>query len=350
VPVDGAGTDFLVRTLTVPLIQQDQLLAATLVARVSLAPLRRVQRELDLTLAVALAAALGGAFGLAAWLSARLSRPLQDLARQAARVDLDNPAADLASERRDEVGQLARVLGTMLARLRDDARRLAAAEHRATLGEVARQVNHDLRNGLTPVRNVLRHLGEVAHDRPAELPAVFDQRRGTLEGSLAYLEELAGRYARLAPSSQRRRCDLGVIAREASLGAPEAVVTVDPAAPAVLADPVSLRRILDNLLRNAREALTSERGRINVEIQAARDPDLGPQCVLVVRDDGVGMPPDVLARVGEDFFTTRPDGTGLGLSNVRRLAGDAGGTLHLDSTPGAGTTVTITFPAAENEA
>jgi signal transduction histidine kinase len=345
-----ARAGYLVRAETVPLIAAGALNDATLMAHISADPLRRTLRELDLTLALALAAALGGAFGLAIWLSARLSRPLQDLARLAARVDLDDPAADLGNTRRDEVGQLSRVLATMVGRLREDARRLAEAEHRATLGDIARQVNHDLRNGLTPVRNVLRHLREAAAAQPAQLAAIFTDRQQTLDGSLAYLEELAGRYARLAPESNRRRCDLGAIAREAALGVPAATVAAAPDAPAILADPVALRRILDNLLRNSREALGAAGGAIAVAVARGEDPDLGPRCVLTVRDNGIGMSAEVLARISQDFFTTKTGGTGLGLSIVRRLAGDAGGRLHIESRPGAGTTVTVTFPAAESEA
>ncbi len=355
----AARAGHLVRSEAVPLIlaparggqsEDSRLAVAHLVARVSTAPLRGMLRELDLTLGLALAAALAGAFGLAAWLSARLSRPLQDLAERAARVDLDDPAVELAGDRRDEVGRLARVLSAMVARLRDDARRLAAAEHRATLGEIARQVNHDLRNGLTPVRNILRHLSETASTRPDHLPEIFRDRLPTLDGSLAYLEELAGRYARLAPPTRLAVCDLGAIAREAALGEPRAEVRAAADAPLVLADPVAMRRILDNLLRNAREALRDEGGHIVVSIARGLDPDLGTQCLLSVRDDGIGMTEEVAARSCDDFFTTRPHGTGLGLSNVRRLAGDAGGRLAIASAPGSGTTVTITFPALESDA
>lgn len=354
-----ARAGYLVRTQVVPLLggawptgaaaAEPRLASAYLIARVATDPLRRTLRELDLTLGLALAAALAGAFGLAAWLSARLSRPLQDLAERAARVDLDDPTGELGSDRRDEVGRLARVLGAMVARLREGARRLTAAEHRATLGEVARQVNHDLRNGLTPVRNVLKHLSETADTAPDQLAEVFRSRLPTIDGSLAYLEELAGRYARLAAPPRLQACDLSAIAREAALGVPQAEVSAAADAPLILADPLAMRRILDNLLRNASQALTSPQGRITVTIERLSDLDLGPQCRLSVSDDGIGMTAEVAARSSEDFFTTRPDGTGLGLSNVRRLAGDAGGRLHIDSAPNVGTTVTITFPALEND-
>jgi signal transduction histidine kinase len=198
----------------------------------------------------------------------------------------------------------------------------------------------------------VRHLDQTAAREPGALAEVWQHRHGTLVRSLDYLEELAGRYARLAPARRRERCDPGAIAAEAALGDGRVTVQADPATPAVLADPVALRRILDNLLRNAREALPDGRGTITVTVAPGPpDPDRpeGPRpVVLTVADDGVGMPPEVRDRVGEDFFTTKPDGTGLGLSNVRRLAGDAGGHLQIASEPGGGTAVTITFPAPED--
>ncbi len=65
-----------------------------------------------------------------------------------------------------------------------------------------------------------------------------------------------------------------------------------------------------------------------------------------IHDDGIGMTPEVLARVGTPFFTTRSEGTGLGIAQCHRLIGTAGGRLVIDSEPGKGTTVTIVLPIA----
>lgn len=308
------------------------------------------RQRVDQFIIAVVAAVIVGVFLLAAFLSGRLSRPLSDLAGQSTRIDLDDPAADFPTDRRDEVGQLSRVLSAMVQRLRRDARHLATAEHRATLGEVARQVNHDLRNGITPVRNVVRHLDETAANDPDRLAEVFQGRAATLTSSLAYLEELAGHYAKLTPELKRQPCDLADLARDACAAMPETQLTAAADTPAVLADPVAMRRILGNLLRNAREALPESGGQIKVSLARSEDPDLGPQCILAVADNGCGMTAEVRAHIFEDFYTTKPEGTGLGLSNVRRLAGDAGGHLEVDSAPDQGTTVTITFPAAEAEA
>jgi signal transduction histidine kinase len=67
---------------------------------------------------------------------------------------------------------------------------------------------------------------------------------------------------------------------------------------------------------------------------------------LKIRDEGVGMSADVLKRVGTPWFTTRKEGTGLGIANCQRLVGSAGGRLRIESEPGVGTTVTILLPTA----
>ena len=102
----------------------------------------------------------------------------------------------------------------MTERLRLGAARLREAERRLATGDLARQVNHDIKNGLVPIRNVLRHLSEVARDDPAALPRVFEERRGTLESSLAYLDTLARNYARLSPAAQPAACDVNAVVEE----------------------------------------------------------------------------------------------------------------------------------------
>src|SRR4029079_513057 len=97
--------------------------------------------------------------------------------------------------------------------LRQSAARLREAERRATLGDVARQVNHDIKNGLAPIRHVLRHLTQVASEQPAALAQVFAERRGTLESSVGYLDTLARNYAPPKPAMVGPPCDLNAVGR-----------------------------------------------------------------------------------------------------------------------------------------
>jgi nitrogen fixation/metabolism regulation signal transduction histidine kinase len=150
---------------------------------------------------------------IAQFVAARVNRPLEELALRSTRVDLERIDAGFETRRQDEIGTLSRMLDLMVHRLRTSANALRAAERRATVGDLARQVNHDVRNGLLPIRNVIRHLTEVSRDSPAELGPVFAERESTLNSGIAYLENLATNYARLAPRAERSTCDVNAIVR-----------------------------------------------------------------------------------------------------------------------------------------
>ena len=286
------------------------------------------------------------ALALAAWLSARLSGPLATLTEAASTIDLEGPQLEIAAQRDDEIGTLARRMSGLSTRLRASAARLRQAERRATVGDMARQVNHDIKNGLIPIRNVLRHLVQVQEQQPQELASVFAERRSTLESSVGYLDTLARNYARLTPSVEHRAVDVnGIVTEIAESTSTPGSVTVRArladALPRALGDPIVVRRILDNLVRNAIESIDGRGG--DVTLTTARAPN--GTIRIVVADSGRGMSESELAHAFDDFYTTKAEGTGLGLSVVRRLTADLNGSMRVESEPGRGTTFTIDLPA-----
>jgi signal transduction histidine kinase len=314
----------------------------------SSAPLDAVRGALDRWLLAALAGAVLLAFLSARLLAARVNRPLEELAEQSTHVHLDRFDAQLATERADEIGTLSRSLDDMVRRLRAGANELRAAERRATVGDLARQVNHDVRNGLLPIRNVIRHLAEVARESPGELGAVFAEREGTLQGGINYLESLATNYARLSPRTERRVCDVNETVRTVlEQGTTDARVQLQLGSPIprVLADPVALRRVIENLVVNALESLEGANGTVTVRT-AIDGKDSERIVTLNVTDTGRGIAADALQRIFDDFYTTKERGTGLGLSIVRRLVADMGGRIYAASEPGRGTTFRIELPEA----
>jgi len=340
----------IVRTEHLPLVIDGKLGDAWLLVTHDRASLNIMLHDIDMRMGAIFLLAIVISVLLAVFLAGRVSRPLRELADRTANLDLDSLNVDFSSTRKDEVGSLSRLLGEMTGRLRDGVKRLRAAEHRATLGEMARQVNHDIRNGITPLRNVLRHLSEVADENPDRLNDVFAERQETLEGGLVYLEDLATHYARLSPGRSPRNCRLYEVIAEAMTDpsfTPDTKIvnTVPGNLPLIQADPVSLRRIFDNLIRNALESMPDGRGTVTVDAAVDEDPNLEETRILVsVSDTGEGIPPENLDAIFTDFFTTREGGTGLGLSNVRRLAADCGANIRVTSEPGRGTTFTLSFP------
>jgi len=212
-------------------------------------------------------------------------------------------------------------------------------EARIAIGDIARQVTHDIKNGLAPLRNVFRHLLQVARDKPAELPQVFTERQGTVESSISYLETLAANYAKLSPQSERKATDVNAVVRETIGGSSSVRAKLADGLPAVSADALVLRRVIENLVSNAVDSLDGKNGTVTVSTER------GKRTVrIAVSDTGRGMSKAELDRAFDDFYTTKPGGTGLGLSIVRRLVLDSNGSLNVETEPGQGSTFIVEIP------
>lgn len=327
-----------------------QIAPAQIVVTHSGAELDALRADVNRFFVLALVLAALAGIALAIWMSAGLSKPLAALTRATSTISLEGPELEIATARDDEIGTLARRFGVMGRRLRASAVQLRDAERRATVGEMARQVNHDIKNGLIPIRNVVQHLAEVQEREPEQLPSVFGERRATLESSIGYLDTLAHNYARLTPRVEHRSFDAASVARDAARSASVDGTIVQAriadGLPPVLGDPVVLRRIIDNLLRNAIESLPATGG--SVALEALRSPGGGVR--VMVADTGRGMSEQELARAFDDFHTTKAGGTGLGLSVVRRLTADLQADLRVESAPGRGTTFIIDLPPRADSA
>jgi signal transduction histidine kinase len=349
---DAIG-DSAVRTLQIPMVQTRagtplRAAQAHLEVTQSRTPLRALLRSADSWFLLTAVGTGITALLLAVWVSSRISRPLAALAEKTAVLDLDRLDVDF-DPGTDEVGHLSRLLGDLAARLRTSTARIREAERRATVGELARQINHDVKNGLIPLRNVMRHLAQVERDDPGALPVVFAERRQTVDSSIAYLETLAVSYQRLSPPQDRRDCDLNALITDvarAVRGHEHIEVETDlTPLPRVVGDPVAFRRILENLTANAVDSLQAKPGRIGISTRVVERHAELPVVRVTVADTGRGMAADETKRIFDDFYTTKEGGTGLGLSIVRRLVMDAHGTIRVESEPGRGTRVIIDIPA-----
>ena len=353
VRVDTAAQ--VVSALAVPFValgDSARLREARIVVTHSLAPLAALRRRVDAAFVAAALLTAAIALLLASWLSSLISRPLGELARRTAEIDMERLDVTFESERADEIGMLTRLLGAMTERLRVGAAQLREAERRIAVGDLARQVNHDIKNGLIPIRNVVRHLLDAARAGPDQLAAAWRDRQATVESSVSYLEQLATNYARLYPQPGRKPCDVNDAVREtirrvgdASRG--ELRTELADELPAVQTDPVVLRRILENLVGNAFDSLESRSGTVTVLTARAAGADDGrPVVRITVADTGKGMSGEELNRAFDDFYTTKPGGTGLGLSIVRRLVLDANGALRVETEPGGGSKFIVELPGA----
>ncbi|HWU88924.1 MAG TPA: ATP-binding protein [Kofleriaceae bacterium] len=254
-------------------------------------------------------------------------------------------------------------------------RRLLETERLATLGSIAALLVHDLKQPLMSLLvniEIMRELATMSSTlhaavERAQLPANTRKRlldlvddlepvTGDLKTSATHLSELINGLRELGKpresATKLLQTDPLPIVRHAMAVCQELAVTgrgsigyVGPAKlPAVRMSATELTQVLINIVANGAQAVAS-RGVPNGKVSINARPEEG-MLELQVRDDGVGMPPEVLNRAGTPFFTTRTDGTGLGLAQCQRLIGTAGGRFRIESEPGVGTTVTIVLPTA----
>ncbi|MBK8975904.1 MAG: response regulator [Planctomycetes bacterium] len=224
---------------------------------------------------------------------------------------------------------------------------LAETRHLEALGRISATVSHEFRNVLQLVDSCLDPAGGRGEPVAADLAAA----RETISRGVTLARQLLA-FARMEPADERP-VDLGELtaARCALLrGAvgPDRRLELNTESATARVDADLFELALLNLLINARDA-TSPGGRIDVHVERGATADGAPLVVLRVRDDGCGMTPQIAARAGEPFFSTKPRGigTGLGLATVRSFAERLGGAVRITSTPGEGTEVAVLLPALD---
>ena len=233
---------------------------------------------------------------------------------------------------------------------RQFAERLQQAQKLESLGQLTGGLAHDFNNLLTPVIGTL--------DLLSKREGLDERGRKLARGALASAERAAKLTAQLLAFSRRQKLtvvavDVQRLAAEVgelierSLGARNPfTVTLDPAVRCVVTDFNQLEVALLNLALNARDA-SSEGGAVALDIRLEGETWVR----FTMRDEGAGMDEETRRRAFEPFFTTKETGkgTGLGLAQVFGVVDQSGGTLEIDSSPGAGTTVIMRLPGCEEE-
>jgi signal transduction histidine kinase len=262
------------------------------------------------------------------------------------------------------VGPSARQLRASLTRLPggavltlDDVTDLATAQRVLAWGEMARQVAHEIKNPLTPIRLGVQHLRRAWRDGRADFGDILDANVSRILAEIDHLDEIARAFSRYGSAPTERapaeavdvvRVALDVVNLE-RMGEGDvrwqfdvsgrAIDAADDAVPSLLAFARAdeLKEVLLNVLENARlaEART-------VRCALAQE---GEQVLVRVSDDGVGMPAELLHQIFQPHFSTRTSGSGLGLAISRRLLEGWGGAITVESAPGTGSTFTVTLRA-----
>ena len=218
-------------------------------------------------------------------------------------------------------------------------------------GEMARQVAHEIKNPLTPIKLAVQHVRRAWADGRDDFGAILDRNVDSVLREIDRLGEIARAFSRFGtPSESEEPLEPVEVARVAAdtlalyRGGDDGigyVLEMEDGAPRALAREGELREVLVNLLENARAALNG-----GGEVRIAAGPAGGGAWVrLDVSDTGEGIAPELLPRIFEPRFSTRSSGTGLGLAIVRRMVESWGAEITVDSGVGRGTVVHLRLRA-----
>ena len=308
------------------------------------------QRRRDLGILVLFAAALGALAAL--WLSGlaarQFSRPIRTLQEGALALAAGEREPRLSSDPPVEFQPVFTAFRQMAHDIEAGREQEAHAQRVLAWGEMARQVAHEIKNPLTPMRLGMQHLRRARHDPNVDFDLVLEENVSRVLSEIDRLDEIARAFSRYGTAPDDRAAPVPVdvaqvvndVMRLEQLGGEDVRWNAEGAGSPVLvlAGRTELREVLLNLLENARLAKARN---VHVTLSAP-----GETVQVSVRDDGHGIAGDVMPRIFEPHFSTRTSGSGLGLAISRRMIEGWGGTISIESTPAEGTTVRIALVPA----
>jgi nitrogen fixation/metabolism regulation signal transduction histidine kinase len=241
----------------------------------------------------------------------------------------------------------------------DDITTLLQAQRDAAWGEVARRLAHEIKNPLTPIQlSAERMRRKFLGSMNAEDAQILERATHTIVAQVDAMKQMVNafsEYAR-APDMHFSRFDLNQLITEVvdlyrvQDSSADLKLLLDPHLPAISADRMRIRQILNNLVTNSLEALEGRPGAcIEIETHVAEDgPRQGASVAIVVTDNGPGFQRDLLGTVFDPYVTSKPKGTGLGLAIVKKIVEEHGGRIEADNQRSGGARVRILLPLGDS--
>ncbi len=290
------------------------------------------------------------AMGLAGFISSRLSEPLKLLKGKLSAINLGKKNELLEWTRNDEIGELISQYNKMVVQLADSAERLAMSERESAWKEMARQVAHEIKNPLTPMKLSVQYLQKAVNEKAPDLEERIDRFTRNLVDQIDTLSRISSEFSDFArlPEPVKEQLDIAVLLRGVietfrNDEAYDLLYSGPKEAIFIFADKNQMIRVFNNIIKNATQALSDQR-RGSIEIKLS----MGLSVINIeVSDNGTGIPEEITHHIFTPKFTTKSAGMGLGLAMVRSIIESHDGKISFRSEIGKGTTFFISLPAVK---
>lgn len=249
----------------------------------------------------------------------------------------------------DEIGELIKAYNRMLEKLEESTRLLAQSERESAWREMAKQVAHEIKNPLTPIKLNIQYLQRAYQSDPERAAGLIKPLTGQIMEQIETLTGIATAFSNYAkmPEANNDRFDLAALTysvhelfrHEAGEGV-QAQLDLPKDPVIVFADRNQIQRVLNNLYKNAAQAIPSDReARIEASLELIHQ-----RAILRIRDNGTGIPEALYDKVFVPNFTTKSSGSGLGLAMARNIVEAAGGRIYFTTKPNEGTCFIVELP------
>lgn len=251
----------------------------------------------------------------------------------------------------DEIGRLVKEYNNMVRKVEENAAKLAQSERESAWREMARQVAHEIKNPLTPMKLNIQYLQQALRNKSTNVEELAGRVSASLIEQIDNLSYIASEFSNFAKMPEARPEELelnGLIDTAVGLYMNKEGITTTLEKPAeklvVYTDKSQLLRVFTNLLENAMQALQGrDNRRIDVKLEKEND-----HVVIAFADTGHGISEETASRIFQPYFTTKTSGTGLGLAMTKKIIEFWQGQIWFETEEGKGTTFFIRLPLSAN--
>ncbi|MCK5029097.1 MAG: GHKL domain-containing protein [Bacteroidales bacterium] len=285
---------------------------------------------------------------VAIFVSNNITRPLQLIQEKFRAIDLGKKNEPISYSSRDEIGSLIKEYNRMVSELTENAKKLAKSERESAWREMAKQIAHEIKNPLTPMKLSVQYLQKAWKDENPDFDKRLEKFSNSLISQINNLSSIATEFSNFAKMPGARAEEVDLIAKlNDSVNLLEQTGEVsfvkdfqDMKELFVYADKEQLLIVFSNLLQNGIQAVPKER-KAEIKLKVEKQKEF---VKVTIKDNGRGIPDDLKDKLFIPNFTTKTSGMGLGLAIVKNIIVNAGGEIGYETELNKGTTFYVTFP------
>ena len=286
------------------------------------------------------------AFGLAYFLSSYITKSLKTISDKLRDTSLDQKNEKIVLEANSkEINLLIKAYNGMVDELEESATKLAQSEREEAWREMAKQVAHEIKNPLTPMRLTVQSFQRKFDANDPDLKQKLNDYSKTLIQQIDTMSSVASAFSNFAsmPAQQNETLNVVQVVELALDIFNEEFIAFESESFAVISkmDRTQLIRIITNLVKNAIQSFPEEQIEKSVVVTVKKN---NGNVLIVVKDNGNGIEPENVDHIFEPKFTTKNSGMGLGLGIIKNIIENYKGTISFETKLGEGTTFTVSLP------